>query len=61
MNIKQLLRGDPACMPGHPFAGASWTQVVDGVFQLNEDYYRKSGGILTPSKHYDDMFAHHRG
>jgi len=45
----------------HPFAGASWTKVVDGVFQLNEDYYRKSGGILTPSTHYDDMFAHHRG
>ena len=33
----------------HPYAGASWTKTVDGVFNLNEDYYAKSGGLLTPS------------
>ncbi len=27
-----------------------------GVFDLNDDYYAKSGGILTPSPHYEAMF-----
>ena len=42
----------------HPYADASWTRTVDGVFNLNDDYYQKSGGILTPSPHYEDMFKH---
>lgn len=42
----------------HPCAGASWTRTVDGVFELNRDYYAKSGGILTPSRHYEEMFAY---
>ena len=44
----------------HPCAGASWTKMVDGVFNLDEDYYKRSGGILAPSKHYEDMFEHRR-
>lgn len=40
----------------HPLAGASWTQPRDGVFELNEDYYRQSGGIFLPSAHYEEMF-----
>jgi len=42
----------------HPYDGASWTQTLDGVFELNDDYYAKSGGILTPSPHYEAMFAY---
>ncbi len=45
----------------HPHAGASWTQTVDGVFNLNEDYYEKSGGILTPSRHYEALFEKQTG
>lgn len=40
----------------HPLAGASWTQPRDGVFELNDDYYRQSGGIFLPSAHYEEMF-----
>ncbi len=40
----------------HPFNGASWTKTKDGVFELNDDYYEKSGGILTDSGHYLEMF-----
>lgn len=40
----------------HPYNGASWTQTREGVFNLNEDYYEKSGGILTESEHYLNMF-----
>lgn len=39
-----------------PYAGASWSQTVDGVFNLDDDYYEKSGGILAPSPHYEEMF-----
>ena len=40
-------------------AGASWSKTVDGVFNLNDDYYEKSGGILAPSPHYEAMFEPH--
>jgi L-alanine-DL-glutamate epimerase-like enolase superfamily enzyme len=42
----------------HPYTYASWRIPVDGVFFLNGDFYRKSGGILTPSHHYEEMFQH---
>ena len=29
-----------------------------GVFHLNADFYKKSGGVLTPSLHYEEMFKH---
>ncbi len=40
----------------HPYAGSGWTEVRNGVFELNEDYYKKSGGIFAPSSHYRNMF-----
>lgn len=40
----------------HPEAGAKWTQVHNGVFELDEDYYAKSGGIFGSSPHYQHMF-----
>lgn len=41
----------------HPEKDASWSQTKAGVFELNEDYYAKSGGIFMPSQHYEEMFA----
>ncbi len=40
----------------HPFPDASWRKTVNGVFNLNEDFYAKNGGILTDSEHYMKMF-----
>ncbi|MNY75756.1 hypothetical protein D3C86_2151240 [compost metagenome] len=40
----------------HPLSGASWTKAKNGVFELNDDYYKHSGGILEPSAHYTEMF-----
>ncbi len=40
----------------HPCNGASWTRTKNGVFELNEDYYEKSGGIFMDSEHYIKMF-----
>ena len=42
----------------HPFTEASWRKPVEGVFNLDDDFYKRSGGILTPSLHYEEMFKH---
>ncbi len=42
----------------HPYPDASWRKTKNGVFNLNEDYYRKDGGIFKESDHYEKMFAH---
>lgn len=36
----------------HPCYGASWTEARQGVFHLDEDFYRRSGGIFQASPHY---------
>lgn len=41
----------------HPCSGASWTIVEKGVFNLNEDFYEKSGGIFIKSEHYSGLFC----
>jgi L-alanine-DL-glutamate epimerase-like enolase superfamily enzyme len=43
----------------HPFPESSWAKTVNGVFELNDDYYKKSGGIFIQSPHYEDMFGTH--
>jgi L-alanine-DL-glutamate epimerase-like enolase superfamily enzyme len=40
----------------HTAAGATWTKVRNGVFELGDDFYNRSGGIFEPSSHYEEMF-----
>ena len=40
----------------NPCNDASWTKTQNGVFELNDDYYSRSGGIFMPSEHYEEMF-----
>ena len=40
----------------HPCAGASWTITKNGVFNLSDDFYQKSGGIFLESEHYLNLF-----
>jgi L-alanine-DL-glutamate epimerase-like enolase superfamily enzyme len=40
----------------HPFPGAPWAGTQRGVFELDADYYARSGGIFEPLPHYDAMF-----
>ena len=42
----------------HPYPDALWRKTVNGVFDLNDDYYQKDGGIFDPSQHYENMFDH---
>ena len=39
----------------HPRCGASWMEVVDGLFHLDDDFYSCSGGISDLSEHYLGM------
>jgi L-alanine-DL-glutamate epimerase-like enolase superfamily enzyme len=41
----------------HPQHEAQWSVASKGLFDLNADYYEKSGGVFLPSKHYEEMFA----
>jgi L-alanine-DL-glutamate epimerase-like enolase superfamily enzyme len=40
----------------HPYPSAPWSKTEQGVFNLDADYYAKSGGIFTPLPHYEAMF-----
>ncbi len=39
----------------HPCFGAEWMKTKDGLFNLNDDFYKRSGGILQTSHHYGDL------
>ena len=41
----------------HPCAGASWLRPRQGAFQLNEDFYKRSGGIFLSTGPYADLFS----
>jgi Enolase C-terminal domain-like len=41
----------------HPFPDAPWANTKKGVFELDKDYYAKSGGIFAQSPHYQKMFG----
>lgn len=40
----------------HPRGNESWNKCVNGTFELNEQFYRESGGIFIPSNHYNSLF-----
>ncbi len=42
----------------HPCGSAPWTKTLKGVFNLDKDFYDRSGGIFLPSAHYQQMFVH---
>ncbi len=41
----------------NPCRDSSWAKTQNGVFELDDDYYSKSGGIFMPSPHYEAMFS----
>lgn len=45
----------------HPLAGASWTQRKKGMFELDEAYYKSSGGIFGALPHYLELFTPEKG
>lgn len=41
----------------HSAPHAPWAQTKRGVFELDADYYAKSGGVFERSPHYEKMFS----
>ena len=41
----------------HPCIDAPWTHTVQGLFNLDNDFYARNGGILDVSRHYLEMVA----
>lgn len=41
----------------NPCNNTAWSRTQDGIFELDDDYYAKSGGIFIPSQHYEEMFS----
>ncbi len=39
----------------HPFPGASWRKVKNGIFELDSSFYNQSGGIFADSAHYSKL------
>jgi len=39
----------------HPYPEVSWTNVKDGIFTVDNDFYRQSGGIFNSTDKYSDM------
>jgi hypothetical protein len=40
----------------HPFPDAPWSKTGRGVFNMDADYYAKSGGIFEAMPHYEGLF-----
>ncbi len=55
-NGHQNYRNWAAMRSYHPAPDASWAQTKRGVFELDRDYYARSGGIFEPLPHYEAMF-----
>ncbi len=49
-------RWDEMCS-WHPCAGSGFTRIQDGLFQLDDDFYRCSGGVLKESAWYSRLFS----
>jgi L-alanine-DL-glutamate epimerase-like enolase superfamily enzyme len=40
----------------HPYPDGSWIHSKEGIFNMEEDFFKKSGGILSHSQHYNELF-----
>jgi L-alanine-DL-glutamate epimerase-like enolase superfamily enzyme len=38
-----------------PLSGGGWVEPSDGIYNLDEEYYRTSGGIFLPPGHYQKL------
>jgi L-alanine-DL-glutamate epimerase-like enolase superfamily enzyme len=54
-NGHQYYKNWDRLMTYHPQAGAPWTQTRQGVYQTDDSFYEKSGGIFQPSAHYKQL------
>ncbi|QTH40143.1 hypothetical protein J4772_21250 [Cohnella sp. LGH] len=53
MNGRQNYRDWDRMKSWHPYAGASWTESLEGIFRLDESFYAAKGGALEISPYYE--------
>ena len=41
----------------HPRKEGAWVKATNGVYELNDEFYKSSGGIFESMPHYEEMFA----
>jgi hypothetical protein len=41
----------------HPLKEGTWMKATNGVYELNDEFYKSSGSIFEPMPHYEVMFA----
>jgi L-alanine-DL-glutamate epimerase-like enolase superfamily enzyme len=56
-NGHQYYKNWEKLMTYHPKSNASWTRTQKGVYLTDASFYAESGGILSPSAHYENVFA----
>ena len=44
-------------MSYHPRKDGAWIRQRNGVYELDDEFYKTSGGIFDPMPHYEEMFA----
>ena len=45
-------------MSWHPYASARWARTEKGLFHLDDEFYRVSGGIFETIEHYQELVSH---
>lgn len=55
-NGHQYYKNWEKLMTYHPKKDSSWVRTQKGVYLTDASFYAESGGILTPSRHYEEMF-----
>ena len=43
----------------HPRKDSPWVHVKQGVYELDNEFYKTGGGIFDPMPHFEEMFASH--
>ena len=56
-NGHQNYRNWEAMMSNHPSKDGVWVKQKDGVYELNDEFYKTSGGIFDRMPHYEEMFS----
>jgi L-alanine-DL-glutamate epimerase-like enolase superfamily enzyme len=48
-------------MSYHPHSDGSWVKAKNGVYELNDQFYKTGGGIFESMPHYEEMFSSLKG
>lgn len=56
-NGHQNYRNWDTMLSYHPRREGSWVKAKNGVYELNDEFFKTGGGIFDPMPHYEEMFS----